>query len=140
MTEIAESAGNAIIAPAFVLPGHADDQHFEFRTDPGTSRIGRVYRAVELAGDQTAIPGEDGFRFRNTSHFRQPLPTEPLADFGERRALGVGQPQSTGDVGAEDSILGAQVFALEEQALVDQTSRVRQQPCPVVVLHHESKW
>jgi len=70
-----------------------------FRTDPGTSRIGTVFRAVELPGDQTAIPGEDGLRFRNTRHFRQPLPAEPLPDFGERRALGVGQAQSTGDEG-----------------------------------------
>ena len=35
MTEIAESAGNAIIAPAFVLLGHADDQRFEFQDRPG---------------------------------------------------------------------------------------------------------
>ena len=105
MADIGESAGNAIIAPAFVLLGNADDQRFQFRTDPGTSRIGTVFRAVELAGDQAAIPGEDGFGFGNKSHFRQPLPAEPLADFAERRPLGVGQPQSTGEVGAEDSIL-----------------------------------
>ena len=32
----------------------------------------------------------------------------------------IGKPESTGDVGAENSILGAQEFALEEQALLDQ--------------------
>ena len=79
-------------------------------------------RAVELVGDQPAIPGEDGFGFRNTSHFREPLPAEPLADFGERRALGIGKPELSRDVGAENSILGAQVFALEEQALVDRAN------------------
>ena len=45
-----------------------------------------MFRAVELPGDQTAIPGEDGFRFRKTGHVGQTLPPEPLADFGERRA------------------------------------------------------
>ena len=140
MAEIGESAGNAIVTPAFVLLGHAEDQRFEFRADAGTSRVGAMLRAVELAGDQTAIPGEDGFRFRNTGHLRQTLPPEPLADFGERRALGVGKPQSSGDVGAKDSILRNQVFALEEQALIDQASHVRQQPCPAVVLHDESTW
>jgi hypothetical protein len=29
---------------------------------------------------------------------------------------------------------------LEEQALIDQASHVRQQPCPAVVLHDESTW
>jgi hypothetical protein len=71
----------------------------------------------------------------SASHFR---PSRlPISASVERSAIG--KPQSTGDVGAEDSILGAQVFELEEQALIDQTSHERQQPCPVVVLHHESK-
>ena len=99
-----------------------------------------MLRAVELTGDQTAIPGEDGFRFRNTGHLRQTLAPQPLADFGEGRALGVRKPQSSGDVGAKDSILRNQVFTLEEQALIDQASHVRQQPCPAVVLHNESTW
>jgi hypothetical protein len=43
-------------------------------------------------------------------------------------------------VGAEDSILGKEVFALEEQALVNHATHVRQQSCPTVVLHHESTW
>jgi hypothetical protein len=51
-----------------------------------------------------------------------------------------GKPQSAGDVGAKDSILRNQVFALEEQALIDQASHVRQQPCASVVLNDESTW
>jgi hypothetical protein len=128
MPEVGERAGNAIVAPAFVLLSHADDQGFEFNSYAGTSRIGAVLRAVELAGDQTAIPGEDGFRFRHTSHVRQPLPTEPLSDLGKRRTLPVRKPESTGDARAEDSILGKEVFALKEQALIDHASHVRQQP------------
>ena len=97
-------------------------------------------RAIELAGDQPAIPSEDDFGFRNTSYFCEPLPAEPLADFDERRALGIGKPELTSDVGAENSILGAQEFPPKEQALVDQATHVRRQPCPVVVLHLESRW
>ena len=89
---------------------------------------------------RTSIPGEDGFRFRNTGHLRQTFPSEPLADFGERRALRVRKPQTPGEVGAKDSILRNQVFALEEQALIDEASHVRQQPCAAVVLHVESTW
>jgi hypothetical protein len=72
-----------------------------------------MLRAVELAGDQTAIPSQDGFRLGNTGYLRQTLPPEPLADFGERRPFGVGKPQSSGGVGAKNSILRNQIFALE---------------------------
>ena len=78
--------------------------------------------------------------FTTQGYLRQTLPPEPLADFGESRALGVRKPQSYGDVGAKDSILRNQIFALEEKALIDQASHVRQQPCPTVVLHAESIW
>lgn len=91
-------------------------------------------------GDKTAIPGEDGLGFRNTGYLRKTLPAQSLADFGEGRALGVGEPQSSGDVRAQDSILRNEVFALEEQPLIDQARHVRQQPNPAVVLHVESTW
>ena len=140
MAEVGESAGNAIVTPAFVLPSHAEDQCFEFRGDARTSWVGAMLRAVELAGDQTAIPGQDRIWFRNTGDFRQTVPPDPLADCGEGAALRVRKPQSSGDVGAKDSILRNQVFALQEQALIDLASHVRQQACPVVVLHDESTW
>jgi hypothetical protein len=140
MAEIGESAGDAIVTPAFVLLGHADDESLDIGRNAWTSREGAMLRSVELAGDQTTIPSEDGFRLRNTGYLGQTLPPEPLADFGESGAFCVRKPESTGDVGAKDSILRNQVFALEEKALIDQASHVRQQPCPTVVLHAESIW
>ena len=140
MAEIGESASEAIVTPAFVLLGHAEDQRFEFKADARTSRVGAMLRAVELAGDQTAIPGVDGFRFRNTGHLRPTLAPQSRANFGEGRALSVRKLQSSGDMGTKDSILRTQVFALEEQALIDQARHVRQQPCPSVLLHDESTW
>jgi len=126
MTEITERACDAIVSPALDLLSHANNQRFHFRAQAGTTWIRAVPRAVELAGDQPAIPGEDGFGFRNTSDFCKALPAEALADFGERRALGIGKPELTSDVGAENSILGAQEFPPKEQALVDQATHVRQ--------------
>ena len=140
MAEIGQSPGDAIVTPALVLLGHAEDQRFEFGADARTSRVGAMLGSIELAGDQTSIPGEDSFRFRNTGHLRQTHPPEPLADLRESRARGIRKPQSSGDVRPKDSILGNQIFALEEQALIDQASHVRQQPCPAVVLHDESTW
>ena len=82
-------------------------------------------RAATIRMSAGDTRGEDGFRFRNTGHLRQTLPPEPLADFGESRALGVRKPQSSGDVGAKDSILRNQILALEEKPLIDQASHVR---------------
>ena len=92
MAEIGESASNAVVTPAFVLLGQAKDQRFEFTGDARTSRVGAMLRAVELAGDQTVIPCEDRFRFRNTGHFGETLPPQPLANFTERRALAIRKP------------------------------------------------
>ena len=140
MAEIGQSAGNPIITPAIVFLGYAEDQRLKLRADGRTFQVGAMLRAVELAGDQTPIPGEDGFRFRNTGHLRETFPPQSLANFGEGRALGIRKPQSSGDMCANQSILRNQVFALEEQAPIDQTRHVRQQPCPAVVLHDESRW
>jgi len=98
MAEVGESADDAIVTPALVLLGDAEDEGFEFVAEARTARVGTMLRAVELASDQPAIPGEDGFRFRNTGHLRQTLPPQPLANLGERKALGVRKPQVSGDV------------------------------------------
>jgi hypothetical protein len=41
-------------------------------------------------------------------------------------------------MGAKDSILCDEVFALDEEALVDQTCQICQQPRTLVVPHDES--
>ena len=99
-----------------------------------------MLRAVELAGDETTIPGQDGLWFRNTRHLGQILSPQPLPNLRESGALRVGEAYFAGHVRTEDSILRDQVFALEEQALIDQPCHVRQQPRPGVVLHAESIW
>ena len=84
-----------------------------------------MLRAVELAGNQTTIPGQDGIRFGNAGHFHQIFPAQAFSDLSQGRAFGVGEPQTPREVGAEDSILCDQVLALEEQALVHRASDVR---------------
>ena len=106
------------------------DEGFDFGDEAWTSRVGAMLRSVEFAGDQTTIPGKDCFRFRNRGDFGETLPAKPFTDFGERRALGVGKWHSSGDVRAKDSILRKEVFALQEQALIDHAGHVCPQPCP----------
>jgi hypothetical protein len=77
-----------------------------------------MLRAVELAGNQTTIPGQNGIWLGHTGHLRQMCPAPALGDLGKCRPFGVEKSQAPGDVGAENSILGNQVFALEEKALI----------------------
>lgn len=89
--------------------------------------------AVELAGNEPAIPGQDGLRFGDQGHLRQIFAAETLADLSECAPLGIGEPELCGEVGAQDSVLGDEVFALEEEALIDQACHIREQSSPFVV-------
>jgi hypothetical protein len=60
MAEVSECAGDAVVSLARVLTGHPDNERFDFRRDRGTARIGAAFGAVELQGDQSAVPGQDG--------------------------------------------------------------------------------
>lgn len=126
MTEVGQCAGDAIVAPRGVLLGHADDVGFDGNIDAWAPRVGTTLRAVELAGDQPTIPGQDGVWFGNTGNLCKMFPAKALGDLGKCRPLWIGEPKPPGDVRAEDSILRDQVFALEEQALVYQARNVRQ--------------
>ena len=59
-------------------------------------------------------------------HLRQMCPAQALGDLAKCRPFGVEKSQAPGDVGAENSILRNQVFALEEKALIYQAGDVRQ--------------
>ena len=85
-----------------------------------------MLRAVELAGDQTTIPGQDGVWPGNAGNLRQLFSAKTLGDLGECGPFRIGEPQPRGNVGSEDAILCDQVFALEEQTLVYQACDVRQ--------------
>jgi hypothetical protein len=51
-----------------------------------------MLRGVELAGDQTTIPGQDGVWLGNAGNFRQVLSAKALGDLGERRPFGIREP------------------------------------------------
>jgi hypothetical protein len=90
----------------------------------GRPRVGTMLGTVELAGNQTTIPGQDGLRLGDTGDLLQMLPPEALAILSQGAALRVGKPELSRDMGAEDSVLRDEVFALKEQALIDQACHV----------------
>src|ERR1700704_5215406 len=82
---------NVVVSPAGVLAGHADDQGFRCSVDGWTARIGAFLGAVELACDQTTVPGQNGVGLSHTGHVLKFLAADSVADFGERGALRVGE-------------------------------------------------
>jgi hypothetical protein len=105
VAEIGESAGDAIVPPAFVLLCHADDECFDFRPDARPARVGATIGAIELADNQPSIPGEDRFRFGNTGNLRPTAPTEPPADLSECGTLGIGKAELSSEVRPRDPVL-----------------------------------
>ena len=95
VAEICQCAGNAIVTPTGVLLCHLHDEPFDRGIHARASRIATTLGAVEFAGDQAAIPRQDGLRFGNAGHLLQMLPTEAFADFSESTALRVGEPDSS---------------------------------------------
>jgi hypothetical protein len=96
-----------------------------------------VFRAVEFAGYEAAVPGEDSFGFGDTGHLLECCATEPLADLGKGGSLGIGKPHTSRKVRPEDPIFGDQILILQQEFLIDQAGDVRQEPSPFVVWHEE---
>src|SRR5690242_8196731 len=71
MTEIGERTGDPVVAPTGRLLGHPDDQRLGHRINARASRTGTMLWAIEFAGDQTTIPGQNGFRLGNAGNLRQ---------------------------------------------------------------------
>jgi hypothetical protein len=107
VAEIGQCPGNPIVLPAGILPGHADDEGFSSSVDAGASRVWTMPGSVELASNQTTIPGEDGVWSGDTCNLSQKLTAESFADLGERGPLWIGQSEPSGDMRAVAKLEGA---------------------------------
>ena len=137
VAEIGQGSDDAVVSPAGVLSGETYDERFQFGRDAGPARRSTQFGAVEFAGNQPPVPGEDGIGLGDTGDLLKCSAAESLADFSEGRSLGIGKTHTGGKVSAEDAILSCQVFILEQEFLIDQPGDVRQQPSPFVVWHEE---
>src|SRR5262249_42972151 len=62
--KIGQRPRNPVITPVTVLLGHANDQLLNLSLDPRSSEASTSLRTIEFAGDQLAVPGQDGVRSR----------------------------------------------------------------------------
>jgi len=104
VTHVGQRSHDSIVSPAGILPSHFNDQRLKILPDSWPPGIPAVFGAVEFAGDQPAIPGQNGGWLGHTGHFRQSPGSESLADLGERGPFGIGQTQSRRQVPSQDPV------------------------------------
>jgi hypothetical protein len=83
---------DALVAPAWVLPGQADDQPLQFLVQWRSP--GSAVRVGPGAGDQPPVPAQQ--RLRPDEEARPAGPGQGAADRGEHRAVGRSEPRSWG--------------------------------------------
>jgi hypothetical protein len=109
----------------------AEDQRFNLCVDRRASwRLARL-GAVKLLGDELAVPDKHRVRFDEGSHLRQGLLAPLLANLGECLALGASPLHTTGDLLAQETILGDQVFMASQEFLVHGSRDVCSQRLPI---------
>ena len=66
VTEIGQGSDDAVISPAGVLSGEADNERFELGRDAGPAGRSTKSGAVKFVGNEPPVPGEDGIGFGDT--------------------------------------------------------------------------
>src|SRR5882762_8350417 len=93
MTEVGERAHNAIVTPAGVLLGHANDQSFDCCIHTRPTGISAAFGSVELPGNQPLVPRENGLWLRYRRHVGQTFTAKSLADLGHSGPFRIREPE-----------------------------------------------
>src|SRR2546421_10657767 len=107
--EIGQCPRNPVIAPVPVLARHANDQLLDLSLDPRSARALTGLRAIEFAGDQLAVPGQDGVRPGHTCDLAENFATQAMTDLAERGSLGVRELQSPFQLALQDAGFGGPI-------------------------------
>ena len=91
VAEIGQSSDDAVVSPAGVLSGEADDERLCFGRDAGPAWRSTEFGAVELSGNESPIPGEDGIRLGDTGNLLKRGAAEALTDLSEGRSFRIGK-------------------------------------------------
>ena len=109
VAEIGECTDNAVVTPATVLLGHADDQSLDIGA--GSRSPGPTFRAAVVLGrDELAVPGKQRFGSDDGCYLGQSTATKRLGANRESTTLIVGETKTmTAELLSEDAILFRQV-------------------------------
>jgi hypothetical protein len=94
-----------------------------------------MFGAVEFAGNEPAVPGENRIGFSDAGYLLERRATEPLANISKGGSLGIGKAHTGREARSQDAVFGGEVFVLEQQPLVHEAGDIGQQARPFVVLH-----
>src|SRR6516225_10219374 len=89
--QISQRSDDTVITPVMVLLRHANDQLLNLSLDPRPARASTRLRAIEFAGNQLAVPGQDRVRPGHSRHLGESLAAQSMADLSQRGSLGVRQ-------------------------------------------------
>src|ERR1035437_945440 len=76
VAEIGQGSDDAVVPPTGVLSGEAHNERFQFGRDAGPAWRSTEFGAVELAGNEPPVPGEDGIGFGDTGDLLKRSPAE----------------------------------------------------------------
>src|SRR5262249_35492575 len=77
VSQISQRPRNPVITPVTVLLGNANDQLLDLSLDARPARPATGLGPIEFAGDQLAVPGQDGVGPRHIGHFAENLAAQP---------------------------------------------------------------
>ena len=87
--------------------------------------------AIEFAGDQRAVPGQDGVRPRHGCDLGENLAAQAMTDLAERGSLGVRELQPLVQLGLQDAVFDGRVFVPRQQLLLHRPRDVGQHARPI---------
>jgi hypothetical protein len=130
IAEMGQGADYTIVPPGPILSGQAHHQGFQLRIDRRAPWRPAFLRAVELLGDELAMPGQNGVGLDKGDYFRQRPFSKLLADLGQGPALAIGQSHTACDPIPKDAVFGHQIFVPQQQLLIDGPCDGREQRFP----------
>src|SRR5262249_16252172 len=102
VSQIGQRPDDTVITPVMVLLRDANDCLLNLRLDPRSAGAPTSLRAIKLAGDKLAVPGQDSFRPGHSRHLGESLAAQSMADVSWRGSLCVRQLQVPLQLGLQD--------------------------------------
>jgi len=87
VSDVGQGSRDPVVAPGRVLAGEADDQLFGLTGDPRPTGLWSALGPIELRGNQSAVPAQDGIGFSRALDLGQRFASHSLADLGQSGAL-----------------------------------------------------
>ena len=114
MAEIGQRPRNPVIAPAGILPGHADNELLDVVVDLRSANLSARLGPIELPGHELPVPAEDRIGFCGIRDVLKRFPTQPVTYLGQRLLLGVREQQATVDLFPQNPVFGNQLLITKQ--------------------------